>query len=164
MAQESLIPDETRAVIGSVTSGPVSGTITKKEAQRYAYAVDDLNPLYFDEDLARANGYKGLLAPPTFVGQVVVQHRPVADLREDGIFRGGARVNLRVKRVMFGGEEWDFVTPAYVGDTITAETRLKSLEEKQGNSGPFVLTTNETTYTNQHGEVVARTRQLSIAR
>ena len=37
MAQESLIPDETRALIGSVTSGPVSGTITKKEAQRYAY-------------------------------------------------------------------------------------------------------------------------------
>jgi acyl dehydratase len=65
---------------------------------------------------------------------------------------------------MFGGQEWDFVAPVIVGDTITAETRLKSLEEKTGGSGPFVLTTQETTYTNQRGEVVARSRQVSIAR
>jgi acyl dehydratase len=60
--------------------------------------------------------------------------------------------------------EWDFVAPVCVGDTITAETRLKSVEEKQGGSGPFVLHANETTYTNQDGAVVARARQLSIAR
>jgi acyl dehydratase len=164
MTTESLIPDETRALIGTVTGQPVTGTITKKDAQRYAQAVDDLNPLYFDEEIARANGYRGLLAPPTFLAHVVVQGRPLSDLREDGLFRGGARLALRVKRVMFGGEEWDFLAPVYVGDTITAETRLKSMEEKDGSSGRFVLTTNETTYTNQDGEVVARARQKSIAR
>jgi acyl dehydratase len=73
-------------------------------------------------------------------------------------------VNLRVKRVMFGGEEWEFRAPAYVGDTITAQGRLKSLEEKEGGSGPFVLMTTETTYTNQDGEVVALSRGRSIAR
>jgi acyl dehydratase len=89
----------------------------------------------------------------------------VTDLREDGIYRGGGRrVNLNVKRVMFGGEEWEFLQPVYTGDTITAETRLKSLEEKDGSSGPFVLQTTETTYTNQAGEVVARARGRSIAR
>jgi hypothetical protein len=38
------------------------------------------------------------------------------------------------------------------------------MEEKDGSSGRFVLTTNETTYTNQDGEVVAHARQKSIAR
>ncbi len=165
-AATSLIPPESLAMVGEPLGEPVSGTITLKESQRYAKAVDDLNPLYFDEDAAQAAGYRTLIAPPTFLAHVVVGHGDVADLREDGIYRGrgGRRINLAVKRVMFGGEEWDFLEPAYVGDTITAETRLYSLEQKDGGSGPFVLQTTETTYTNQDGTVVARARGKSIAR
>jgi acyl dehydratase len=164
---ESLIPEATRALIGEALNEPVSAVIVEKEAQRYAYAVDDLNPIYFDEAAAKAAGYRTLVAPPTYVSHVVAQHRPVETMRVDGIYRGGAarhRVELRVKRIMFGGEEWEFVAPAYIGDTITAVTRLHSLEEKAGGSGPFVLQTVETTYTNQDGEVVARGRTKSIAR
>jgi len=73
-------------------------------------------------------------------------------------------VTLNMKRVMFGGEEWEFLEPVFAGDTITSETRLKSLEEKSGGSGPFVLQMTETTYTNQDGAVVARAVGRSIAR
>lgn len=164
---DSLIPEQTRALVGQALNDPVSGVIVETEAQRYAYAVDDLNPIYFDEAAANAAGYRTLVAPPTYVAHVVAQHRPVEALRVDGIYRGGAarhRIELRVKRVMFGGEEWEFLVPAYVGDTITAVTRLHSLEEKSGGSGPFVLQTVETTYTNQDGDVVAKGRTKSIAR
>lgn len=161
----SLIPPESMVMVGQPLGDAVTGEITRKESQRYARAVDDLNSLYFDEQAAAAAGYRTIIAPPTFVAHVVVQHRDVADLRTDGIYRtGGRRVNLRAKRVMFGGEEWEFLAPACVGDTITAQTRLKSLEEKDGSSGPFVLMTTETTYTNQEGEVVALARGRSIAR
>ena len=44
------------------------------------------------------------------------------------------------------------------------KTRLKSLEEKSGGSGPFVLQMTETTYRNQDGAVVARATGRSIAR
>ena len=71
---------------------------------------------------------------------------------------------LRVSRTMFGGEEWDFLCPVHVGDRITATGRLAGLDEKQGSKGPFVRITRETTFTNQDGEVVARTRQIGIAR
>lgn len=162
---QGLIPPETLALVGELLGGPVSAVITAKEAQRYAQAAGDLNPVYFDEEAARAAGYRTLVAPPTFVGHVVVQGQPLERLREDGLFRTGARaVSLRVTRTMFGGEEWDFIAPACVGDTITAESRMKAIEEKRGSSGPFVLTTRETTYRNQDGEVVARSRQIGIAR
>ena len=65
---------------------------------------------------------------------------------------------------MFGGEDWDFLEPVLAGDTITSETRLKSLDEKSGSSGAFVLQMTETTYTNQHGRLVARAIGRSIAR
>ncbi|MGI8927641.1 MAG: FAS1-like dehydratase domain-containing protein [Tepidiformaceae bacterium] len=168
MAGEStggLIPPETLGMVGELLGEPVSAMVTAKDAQRYAQAAGDLNPIYFDEAAAKAAGYRGLVAPPTFAGYVVVQGQPLEALREDGLFRSGARnLALRVKRNMFGGEEWDFIAPVCVGDTITAESRLKALEEKQGGSGAFVLTTRETTYTNQFGEVVARARQIGIAR
>ncbi|MBI5947290.1 MAG: MaoC family dehydratase N-terminal domain-containing protein [Chloroflexi bacterium] len=167
MAEETggLIPPETLAMVGELLGEPVSAEITAKEAQRYAQAVGDLDPIYFDEAAAKAAGYRGLVAPPTFVSHVVVQGQPLDRLREDGLFRTGARaMPLRVRRSMFGGEEWDFLEPACVGDTITAESRLKAIEEKQGGSGAFVLTTRETTYTNRRGEVVARARQIGIAR
>ena len=160
-----LVPEETRAMIGQLLSEPVSETITALRTQQFAHAVEDLNPIYFDEAAARAAGYRTLVAPPTYLNYVVAANQPVSEMRTDGLFRsGGPRIALNVKRVMFGGNEWDFLAPAYVGDTITVETRLRGLEEKQGGSGPFVLQTVETTYTNQDGEVIARSRGLSIAR
>lgn len=160
----SLIPSETMELVGQEVAAPVTATITAKDAQRYAQAVGDLNPLYFDVAAARAAGYPALLAPPTFVQYALVAGRPLEDLREDGLFRGAMPIRLAVQRTMFGGEEWDFVAPVCVGDEITGVTRLAGLDEKAGSKGPFVRVTRETTYTNQRDEVVARTRQIGIAR
>jgi acyl dehydratase len=160
-----LIPDETLALVGELLDEPVTCTITARESQRFALAAGDMNPIYFDESAAHEAGYRGLVVPPIFLAWASAPHRPLEELREDGLYKArGKRVTLRVKRVMFGGEDWEFLAPLYVGDTMTAATRLESLEEKQGSSGPFVLQTTETRYTNQHGELVARSRARSVAR
>ncbi|MDA3039369.1 MAG: MaoC family dehydratase N-terminal domain-containing protein [Actinomycetota bacterium] len=160
----SLIPAETLALVGQRLSEPVTITIDRREAQRYAHAVGDENPLYFDEDAANAAGYRTLLAPPTFVSHAPVPPRSASQLRVDGLYNTGERVRLLVDRMMFGGEEWDFPEPVYVGDVVTAETRLAALDQKDGSKGPFVRVVRETTYTNGEGAVVARARQIGIAR
>ena len=151
-------------MVGQVTAGPVTAPITARDAQRYAQAVDDLNPIYFDEDAARAAGYRTLAAPPTLIDHIVVQGRALADLRPDGLFSDAARPGPRLRRVMFGGQEWDWLAPLHVGDTITATQRLAAIEEKSGSKGRFVLVTWETTFTNQDGDVVARSRLQGISR
>ena len=160
----SLIPDETLARVGQLLHDPVTVIIDRREAQRYALAVGDANPAYFDEAAAIAAGYRTLTVPPTFVTHAIVAPRSNDDLREDGLWQDGNRVRLEVERIMFGGEEWDFVEPVYVGDEITAENRLADLDQKEGSKGPFVRVVRETTFTNQHGAVVARSRQIGIAR
>jgi acyl dehydratase len=159
-----LVPPEARALVGTVVAEPVTAEITAKESQRYAQAVGDLNPLYFDEAAARAAGYRTLVCPPTFVEHALVVGRPLDELRVDGLSRATGGPSLRLKRVMFGGQEWDWVAPVHVGDTITAVQRLAAIEEKDGSKGPFVLVTWERTYTNQDGDVVARSRQQGISR
>jgi len=152
-------------MVGESLGEPVSAVVTRREAQRYARAVGDLSPIYFDEAAARAAGYEGLVAPPTFVGHVVVEGLSLGDLRDDGLWIDrGPKVRLAVSRTMFGGEEWEFRAPVLVGDTITAQRRLAAVEEKDGRSGPFVLIHYETTYTNQHNQVVATSRLVGIAR
>lgn len=161
----SLIPAETAARVGELVAGPTRATITAEGAQRYAQAVGDLNPVYFDEAAARSAGYRTLTIPPTYVAYALVKGRPLDAIGEDGLFVGERPIKLDVGRIMFGGEEWDFVEPAHVGDVIEAETRLAAIDQKDGSKGPFVRITRETTYTRvPDGVVVARTRQIGIAR
>ena len=162
--RESLIPEESLARVGEVLSGPVTVVIDQREAQRYAYAVGDENPIYFDAEAAQAAGYRALVAPPTYVTHAVVQPRTASDLRTDGLYRARTGVRLLVNRMMFGGEEWDFIEPVCIGDEITATTRLAALDQKQGSKGPFVRQVRETTFVNQFGTEVARSRQIGIAR
>jgi acyl dehydratase len=161
----SLIPPETRALVGQRLGERASATIHAHEAERFAFAAGDANPIYFDDAAARAAGYARRVVPPGFLVWALDEPRPLEALREDGLWRdAGPPLRLAVSRVLYGGEEWEYRGPVHAGDTITAETRLASLEEKAGGSGPFVLVTTETTYTNQAGEVVAIVRGKRIAR
>jgi acyl dehydratase len=161
----SLIPPETRALVGQSLGAPVTATLHAEDAARFAYAAGDTNPLYLDEAAARAAGYRTRLVPPAFLVWAFEPPRPLASLRDDGLWRdAGPPLRLGVSRVLYAGEEWEYSAPVYAGDTLTAETRLAALEEKTGTTGPFVLLTTETTYTNPAGEVVALVRGKRIAR
>ena len=160
----SLIPSESLARVGEVLAGPVTVPIDRREAQRYAYAVGDENPLYFDEKAAHAAGYRTITVPPLFITHALVLPKPASTLREDGLYEDTTSFQLEVSRMMFGGEEWDFIEPVCVGDEITATTRLADLDQKEGSKGPFVRLVRETTFVNQDEQVVARSRQIGIAR
>ena len=160
----SLIPSESLARGGEVLAGPVTVPIDRREAQRYAYAVGDENPLYFDEKAAHSAGYRTITVPPLFITHALVRPQPADTLREDGLYEDTTSVQLEVSRMMFGGEEWDFIEPVCVGDEITATTRLADLDQKEGSKGPFVRLVRETTFVNQDEQVVARSRQIGIAR
>ena len=84
-------------MVGRPLGEPRSAVVSRREAQRYARAVGDLSPIYFDEDAARAAGYDGLVAPPTFVGHAVVEGGTLDDVRTDGLWIDrGPRVRLSV--------------------------------------------------------------------
>lgn len=161
----SLIPPETLARVGQRLGAPTTATLHAHEAERFAYAAGDTNPIYFDDAAASEAGYRARVVPPGYLVWAFEPPRPLESLREDGLPRdAGPPLRLGVSRVLYGGEEWEYRAPAYAGDTLTAETRLAALEEKAGGSGPFVLMTTETTYTNGAGEVVAIVRGRRIVR
>jgi acyl dehydratase len=164
--EEPLIGDDALALIGREISR-ASGTVVKKEFQRWAAAVGDRNPLYFDEDYARQQGYRDVIMPPLFLSYVTAGVIDLGQLRPDGIplTSGTGVVPLpKCPRRMAAGESISFFQPVYPGDEITAVRVLTGLDEKSGRSGRFVLMRFSTTYRRGDGTLVAEIAGSSIAR
>lgn len=60
------------------------------------------------------------------------------------------------------GDDYEFLAPVRVGDTITIDGRVAAVEEKQGKMGQMFLMVTELTYTNQRGEKVGVSRGSSL--
>ena len=134
--------------------------------QRWAAAVGDHNPLYFDPDCARANGFRDIICPPLFLQYVVLGVTRLEALRPDGSSGAvsGSLAFPRAPKRMAGGENFTFHLPAYHRDEIEMVRTIESIVEKQGRSGKFVLVTWHTVYRNQHRDLVAEASTSMIAR
>lgn len=150
------VSEAARQAIGTLTWRHVSEPLSLRQLREYLAGTGD--------DLAEwADPAAGKPVPPLFFHAAC---RPIVaegDLREDGqyAFLGVAGVE---GMTMSGGMRFEILAPVYLGDVLTVEERLASIEEKRGRSGPLVMTTTLAEYRNQSGALVARYRQTIIFR
>ena len=165
MTGDPLIDPESAARVGTVAA-TATGEVNRRDWQRWAAAVGDHNPLWFDTDYARANGYRDVVCPPLYLQYAILGVTPLSGLRPDGssgAVSGGLAFPRAPKR-MAGGESTTFHLPAYHRDEIEMVRTISSIVEKQGRSGRFVLVTWHTVYHNQDRELVAEATTSMIAR
>ena len=168
MATEGpVVTEQARALIGMETSSQL-GEVTLRELQRYAVAVGDMNPLYFDEEYAGRSAYGGTIAPPNFLTAIIGWHPgpPEEQLTPDGR-PAGREYTLPLKgvtRAMGGGQELEFLAPVRPGDSFTRVTKLVDISEKEGKSGRLVIVEAEQRYVNQRGETAVVCRTSTILR
>jgi acyl dehydratase len=148
------------------------GEIRALDFQRYAIAVGDLNPIYFDEQAARDAGYAGIVAPPNFITSIIewglgaLEH----EMRDDGNPRdaiarkliGLDPEDLLGLRMMGGGNEIELGQEVRPGDIVTATRRLVDAYEKPSKMAQLLFAVHETTYVNQHGAILAVCRETNI--
>lgn len=162
----SLIDDDTRTQIGMELER-AEGTVVKRDFQRWAAAVGDHNPLYFDTEFARVHGHRDVVMPPMYVQHVTSGVMQLDELRPDGIPQASGTGALSLPgcpRRMAGGEEIRLFEPAYPGDVLTVVRRVAGIEEKAGRSGPFVLVRLSSIYSRSDGVVIAESTRFVIAR
>jgi hypothetical protein len=137
----------------------VSPPISENDIRKRAIAVywPQTPPRKFwDADYASASRWKGIVAPEEF--------NPFAwpIERKEGIRLGGELGKEPGQRVLNGGSEARYFTPMRPGDVIRSGTKLVYVYEKTGRLGTMMFLINETTWTNQKGEVVKVDRKTSI--
>ena len=159
-----MLPEEITKFIGQAT-GVTTYKVEQGAIARYADAVGDPNPLYLDEEYAKNSKYGSIIAPPGFFGWPVRQPRSSEEPEVImGARRGPNFAEIGLPRVLDGGMEYDFIKPVKAGDTLTAESQIKDIRERTGSTGRMAFLIRETTFTNQDGEVVVKTRSTSIHR
>ena len=151
---DGLLTDELRALIGKQWP-PVMLDVDATSIRMWARAVGFDDPVYFDEDEARARGFDALPAPPGFVGTPRFQPGepepgpPIRGLHPD------------LTRSLNGGTEFEYLRAVVAGDTLVATTTIVDLQEKEGSIGRMLIITRETTYRREE-ETVATMRATVI--
>ncbi len=161
MAQEFEITDEMRAQIGKESS-PWGYEVTTTSVRAFARGVGYTDPVYYDVDSARKAGYRNLPAPPCYLGTAVFIPRQSSDTFS-GPAREGPTLDHGLKGLLDGGTETEYLETICAGDTLTATNRLADLQVRESRSlGKMLIVTNEATYKNQDGQIVAKHRSQAI--
>jgi N-terminal half of MaoC dehydratase len=156
--------------VGSELSRQVSYPISESDIRKWAIALYYPEPpprLFWDADFARGSVHGGMVAPEDF--------NPFAWMTAEPGGAQGSRSNdpqvtektlgLEPPAVAFqvnGGISVTYGQRMRPGDVITSITRLGGYQERAGRLGLMLFTTQDTSWTNQHGELVRQTQGTVI--
>jgi acyl dehydratase len=124
------------------------------DIRRWVMAMDYPNPVHWDEEVARASQFGGLVAPQSFVACMDVGHgvQPACVGRIPG------------SHLIFGGEEWWYYGPRLrPGDLLFQERRFHDYKVADTKfAGPTLFQRGDTLHRDQRGVQVAKERSTSI--
>ena len=143
MLDKSLIGRESEPVLHEVEKGAI---------RRFVDALGDPNPIYVDEEAARAAGYRALVAPPTFPAVLAMNER----------FRHS--LDLGTRSLLHGEQQIEYGRPILAGDRLTVVSRVADVQERAGSSGPMDILVLEDEGRDQQGALVFRTRSTLVLR
>jgi len=119
---------------------------SKDAIRHWAEAIGDLDPKWRNEEYASKTRFGMITAPPSML--YAFDFRAIGD-------RGG----LPGIHSFFAGADHEWLQPIKRNDTINLDVEFSEFVEKKGKfSGRMFKQVSDCTFTNQHGEVVARTK------
>lgn len=134
-----------------------SFTVERGKIKEFVQAIGDPNPVYVDRDYAVGEGYRDVIAPPTFGVCIDMWGGP-------GFEKLCAMLEIDPVRVLHGEQEFEYFGEINPGDRITARTRVANVFRKEGKSGTMNFISLQTTYNNQREEKVLVARMLIVER
>lgn len=134
-------------------SKPALNEVEKGAIRRFAEALGETNPIYYEEAAARAAGYRGVVAPPTFPSAL----RSGSDLREGLLLAPG-------KHLLQAEQSFEYARPIVAGDKLTVRSKVVEVAQRSTPSGPTDVVVIEDEGRDEGGALVYRSRQLWVVR
>ncbi len=128
--------------------------IEKGRLRFFAKATGETNPVYFDEEAAKAAGHRTLPAPPTFLFSM--------DMEVPDPFEILKIMDIDLGKILHGTQEFMYHKPVYAGDTISFKSEVTDIFDKKGGALEFIV--KKTSATNQKNELVAEMSRTIVVR
>ena len=125
--------------------------------RRFAAAIGDRNPSYWDEEYARESLYGGIIAPPTLVFELTFDIG--GEMEESGLYKGFDIWFSPVGDIQRLGNEYEVFQPLRPDDIVTLRRKVVDVSQKEGKKGTWIFITSEIVYTNQRGELLGIDRE-----
>lgn len=133
---------------------PSTLDIERGRLRFFAQAIGETDPVYTDESAARAAGFPGLPAPPTFIFAAELDSRAVRSMLD--------AMGVPLKRILHGEQAFLYLSPVCAGDTVTVRSRIEDVYARKGGALEFIV--KASTAHNQHGVLVATMRSVIVVR
>jgi acyl dehydratase len=131
---------------------PIRYEVGREKLREFAESVGETDPIYHDEEAARAAGHPDIPAVPTF--PVVLTIRVGQKVYQD------PDLGLDYSRVVHGEQEFTYHRPIFAGDRLLAAGRLATVQAR----GRHELVAIETAVTTEGGEPVCGAVMTLIVR
>ena len=159
-AVESIITPELRSWIGRKSPLANLEIMSASDVRRYLDATGDANPLWLDDEFARAAGYSSRLLPPTLVGWIPfsMKEGDTASRYDTIDLRRQLPLPEDYTNVRNAGSETEWLQPAYVGERLSMQGVIVGIVARQGRAGLGIYVTQEEQILNSRREMVMRRR------
>ncbi|AEH47825.1 MaoC family dehydratase N-terminal domain-containing protein [Parageobacillus thermoglucosidasius] len=111
-------------------SNKVKNVVERGAVKKFAEAIGDPHPIYWDEETGKMSRYKTNIAPPTF-----------PRVFDYGVIEG---LKLPSKGLIHGEQRFHYERPLYVGEELYCYSKVEDYYEKQSSMGKlgFLIITN----------------------
>jgi len=161
MSERNLLTPKVAAFLHRRANYVAPEPIGQPAFRYFATAIGDENPVYVDDEAARAAGYQGVVAPPT----LVCETNQYMTRQRDAEGYMGHRFDIPVTncRQLRGGNEYEFFQPVVPSDVLHVEWVVDDIVERRSSAGlPMLVVRSVATYRNQHGELLVRNTETVI--
>lgn len=161
----SELDDRLQSFVGQA-SGPATKAphpVNEPMIRHWVEAMGDFNPVYVDDEAAKAVGFPGLIAPPTMLqawimrglrASLAAEQAPAAVSAMDELMRTLDEAGFT--SVVATNCDQHYERPLVVGDHLEVTSVIDSVsEEKTTGLGVGHFITSKLEFSDQHGEVVA---------
>jgi acyl dehydratase len=91
--------------------------VSRVKIREFADAIGDPNPVYRDQDAAKAAGYPDVIAPPTFPIVIALVVNALTD----------PELGLNFAMVVHGEQRFEYERPLRAGDVVTTESTIAAM-------------------------------------
>lgn len=145
-----------RETKGFVTD-PINFDVEAGRISFFCETIGEANPIHYDADAARAAGYPGIVAPPTFA--MVVDTETGRTAERSGQASLPTLIGCNFARLLHGEERYDYHGLIFAGDRLSVSTEILGFEDKKGGALEFAHMLTEIRHA-ERGLLVTITRSL----